>query len=160
MTTANRPDEKSTRGRHTISSTYRMQFHKNFTFQDAIRITPYLHALGITDAYASPYLKAVPGSTHGYDVIDHSRLNDEVGTDADRAAWVAALAERGMSHVRRVGGHVGVRLELRLELRIRRLADLIDQRGSIERRDLQRVALDALRDDPVDHRRRGLDRSL
>ena len=52
-------------------STYRLQFHAGFTFRDALAIVPYLRDLGITHCYASPYLKARPGSTHGYDIIDH-----------------------------------------------------------------------------------------
>ena len=52
-------------------STYRLQFHAGFTFRDATAIVPYLRDLGITHCYASPYLKARPGSTHGYDIIDH-----------------------------------------------------------------------------------------
>ena len=61
--------------RRLPESTYRVQFHKGFTFKDATAIVPYLAQLGVTHLYASPYLKAVPGSTHGYDVIDPSRLN-------------------------------------------------------------------------------------
>ena len=92
-----------------MESTYRLQFHKGFTFKDATAITPYLADLGVTHAYASPYLKATPGSTHGYDVIDHGRLNPEVGTTADHAAWVAALAEHGLTHILdTVPNHVGI----------------------------------------------------
>ena len=80
-------------------STYRLQFHAGFTFRDAAVIVPYLHDLGLTHLYASPYLKARPGSTHGYDVIDHCALNPEVGTEAEYDAWVAAMRARGMSHV-------------------------------------------------------------
>ena len=50
-----------------------------FRFQDAMSIVDYLHALGITDCYASSYLAAVPGSPHGYDVADPTQLNPEVG---------------------------------------------------------------------------------
>src|SRR5262249_15045976 len=60
---------------------------------------PYWHDLGITHAYASPYLRARPGSTHGYDIIDHGSLNPEIGSDEDHSAWVAALHERGMGHI-------------------------------------------------------------
>src|SRR5687768_17305302 len=90
-------------------STYRLQFHKGFTFRDATAIVPYLHDLGITHAYASPYLKARPGSMHGYDIIDHSQLNPELGTEADYNAFVAALREREMGHILdMVPNHVGV----------------------------------------------------
>jgi (1->4)-alpha-D-glucan 1-alpha-D-glucosylmutase len=92
-----------------IESTYRLQFHAGFTFRDAAAIVPYLHALGITHVYASPYLKARPGSTHGYDVIDHSKLNSELGTQADFDAFLAALSQHGMSHILDiVPNHVGV----------------------------------------------------
>jgi (1->4)-alpha-D-glucan 1-alpha-D-glucosylmutase len=90
-------------------STYRLQFHAGFTFRDAAAIVPYLHDLGLTHAYASPYLKARPGSTHGYDVIDHCALNPEVGTEAEYEAWVGAMRSRGMGHVLDiVPNHVGV----------------------------------------------------
>jgi (1->4)-alpha-D-glucan 1-alpha-D-glucosylmutase len=72
-------------------STYRLQFHAGFTFQDAIALVPYLRDLGITHCYASPYLKARPGSTHGYDIIDHTCLNPEIGTPDDYEAWIDAL---------------------------------------------------------------------
>ena len=92
-----------------IESTYRVQFHKGFTFADATAIVPYLAALGVTHLYASPYLKAAAGSTHGYDVIDHGRLNPEVGTPADHAAMVAELARHGMAHILdTVPNHVGI----------------------------------------------------
>jgi (1->4)-alpha-D-glucan 1-alpha-D-glucosylmutase len=77
-------------------ATYRLQFHKDFTFRDALAIVPYLAELGITDAYASPILKARPGSSHGYDISDHHHLNPEVGSDAEFDAWVDALKTRGM----------------------------------------------------------------
>src|SRR5262245_17902581 len=72
-------------------STYRVQFHKDFTFRDATAITPYLRDLGITHLYASPYLKARPGSQHGYDISDHQSLNPEIGNDAEYAFWIDAL---------------------------------------------------------------------
>ena len=93
----------------SIESTYRVQFHRGFTFADATAIVPYLSALGVTHLYASPYLKAAAGSTHGYDVIDHGQLNPEVGTAADHAAMVAALAAHGMAHILdTVPNHVGI----------------------------------------------------
>ena len=60
---------------------YRLQFNKDFNFRDATALVDYLDALGVTDVYASPFLVARPGSAHGYDVIDHARLNPEIGTD-------------------------------------------------------------------------------
>jgi len=59
----------------------------------------YLDRLGITDCYASPYLKAEPGSTHGYDICDHGQLNPEIGSEADYAAFTAELASRDMGQV-------------------------------------------------------------
>ncbi|GGA64673.1 maltooligosyl trehalose synthase [Edaphobacter acidisoli] len=61
------------------TSTYRLQLHKGFTFDDAAAIAEYLQELGISHVYCSPYLQAAPGSTHGYDVVDHLRVNVELG---------------------------------------------------------------------------------
>ena len=85
--------------RRIPESTYRLQFHAGFNFRDAIRIVPYLRALGITHVYASPFLKARPGSIHGYDIIDHGSLNPEIGSEEDFNAWVAALAENGLGQI-------------------------------------------------------------
>ena len=60
-------------------STYRLQLSKDFGFDDAARIVPYLKSLGITHLYTSPFLKARPGSLHGYDAVDYSALNPEFG---------------------------------------------------------------------------------
>jgi len=95
--------------RRLPESTYRVQFHKGFTFRDAAAIVPYLADLGITHLYASPYLRATPGSTHGYDVIDHRTLNPELGTRDDFDALLAALDRHAMSHILdTVPNHVGV----------------------------------------------------
>src|SRR5262245_38800409 len=80
-------------------STYRLQFHAGFTVRDALDIVPYLRDLGITHCYASPYLKARPGSTHGYDIIDHSRLNPEIGTSEDYEAWIGGLRAHGLGQI-------------------------------------------------------------
>lgn len=61
-------------------ATYRIQFNKDFRFEQARSLVPFLHALGITDLYASPVFQARAGSTHGYDVTDPSTLNTELGT--------------------------------------------------------------------------------
>jgi hypothetical protein len=63
-------------------ATYRLQFHAPFGFDDAAALAPYLAQLGISHLYASPYLKARPGSLHGYDIVDHSQLNPELGDDS------------------------------------------------------------------------------
>jgi len=90
-------------------ATYRLQFNSAFTFRDATAIVDYLHLLGITDAYASSYLRAVPGSPHGYDVADPTRLNPEIGDDASYDAWVDALHRHGMGHILDlVPNHMGI----------------------------------------------------
>src|SRR5262249_21664667 len=90
-------------------ATYRLQFNSRFTFRDATAIVEYLHQLGISDCYASSYLKAVPGSPHGYDVADPTRLNPEIGTNDEYFAWVDALAARDMGHVMDlVPNHMGI----------------------------------------------------
>jgi maltooligosyltrehalose synthase len=62
-------------------STYRIQFQKEFTFDDLEKILPYLQELGVTTVYASPVFTAMPGSTHGYDVLDPNAINAEIGTE-------------------------------------------------------------------------------
>lgn len=90
-------------------ATYRLQFNNHFTFLDAARLIPYLHALGITDCYASSFLKAVPGSLHGYDLIDHGQLNPELGSETDFAAFIAALKTYDMGLlVDVVPNHMGI----------------------------------------------------
>lgn len=80
----------------TPRATYRLQFNKNFTFRDALGLVDYFAALGVSHLYASPFLMARPGSTHGYDITDHNRINPEIGTEKELDALVAALKERGM----------------------------------------------------------------
>jgi len=60
-------------------STYRLQFHGGFTFDDAANLSTYLAGLGISDLYASPCFQAVPGSAHGYDVVDFHRVDEALG---------------------------------------------------------------------------------
>jgi glycogen operon protein len=79
---------------HQLGATYRLQLNSQFGFRDAHAITNYLTALGVTDVYASPLLAAAAGSTHGYDVVDHTRLNEELGTEADFVRWSDTLRER------------------------------------------------------------------
>jgi (1->4)-alpha-D-glucan 1-alpha-D-glucosylmutase len=91
------------------TSTYRLQFNAGFTFADATRIVPYLHALGITDCYASSYLKAVPGSLHGYDIADPTSLNPEVGSEREHQQFAEALTTHGMGHILDVvPNHMGI----------------------------------------------------
>src|SRR5438876_11164960 len=90
-------------------ATYRLQFNRNFTFKQAAELVPYLAELGISHCYASPYLKARPGSTHGYDIIDHNALNPEIGTEDDYEALVATLKEHGLGQILDiVPNHMGV----------------------------------------------------
>src|SRR3954471_14392632 len=77
-------------------ATYRIQFNAGFTFADAWEIVPYLAELGISDVYASPILRARKGSPHGYDVVDASALNPELGTEEDFQALHEALRDRGL----------------------------------------------------------------
>jgi (1->4)-alpha-D-glucan 1-alpha-D-glucosylmutase len=90
-------------------STYRLQLHAGFNFRDAIAIVPYLRELGITHCYASPYLKAAAGSTHGYDVVDFGSINPEIGSADDFEAWSSALKQHGLGQiVDFVPNHMGV----------------------------------------------------
>ena len=81
------------------TATYRLQFNAQFTLQDARKIVDYLHALGISDIYASPLLRARKGSTHGYDVVDTSTINPELGNIDDFAELHGALAQNDMGLV-------------------------------------------------------------
>ena len=92
------------------SSTYRLQFNRDFTFAQARALVPYLHALGITDCYASPYFQAGAESVHGYDITDHNKLNAAIGTREEYDAWIAELHAHGMGQVLDfVPNHMGVR---------------------------------------------------
>jgi (1->4)-alpha-D-glucan 1-alpha-D-glucosylmutase len=97
------------RRRRTPVSTYRLQFSHEFRFKDAQALLPYLSELGITDCYASPILKARPGSMHGYDICDHNLLNPELGTDADYADLGRELETRRMGFILDfVPNHMGI----------------------------------------------------
>ena len=90
-------------------ATYRLQFHRGFTFRDALGLVPYLAELGVSHIYASPITEARPGSNHGYDIVNHNRLNPEIGTADEFRALVAALRVRGMGLVLDiVPNHMGV----------------------------------------------------
>ena len=108
---AERPTPMSEAGTEAVAirATYRLQFHKGFTFRDAEALVPYLARLGISHLYASPLMQARPGSTHGYDIVNHDRLNPEIGTEDEFEALVAALAAHGMGLiVDIVPNHMGV----------------------------------------------------
>lgn len=83
----------------TLSSCYRLQLHSEFTFDDAAAAAGYLKKLGISHVYCSPYLQAAKGSRHGYDVVDHQRVNAEIGGEEGHAQFSAALKELGMGQV-------------------------------------------------------------
>jgi (1->4)-alpha-D-glucan 1-alpha-D-glucosylmutase len=93
----------------TPRATYRIQFHKDFTFADAEALVPYLADLGISHLYASPITVAAAGSTHGYDVIDPTRINPELGGEDAFRSLVAALHARDMGVIIDiVPNHMGV----------------------------------------------------
>ncbi len=81
------------------SSTYRLQLHKDFTFDDAAGIADYLRALGISHVYCSPYLQAAPGSMHGYDVVSHQRVNEELGGAEGHERFCKKLGEVKLGQV-------------------------------------------------------------
>lgn len=81
------------------NSTYRLQMHAGFTFDDAAGIAEYLSALGISHVYSSPYLQAAPGSMHGYDVVDHQHVNQELGGEAAHYRFCIKLGENGLGQV-------------------------------------------------------------
>ena len=77
-------------------STYRLQLNKQLTFAEATRFIAYLRRLGISHCYVSPYLKARPGSTHGYDIVDHNELNPEIGSPEDFERFIEELQKNRM----------------------------------------------------------------
>ena len=94
---------------HVPTATYRLQFNRFFTFAQARALVPYLHRLGISDLYASPYLRARAGSLHGYDIVGHNELNPEVGSQAEYDALTATLREHGMAQILdTVPNHMGI----------------------------------------------------
>jgi (1->4)-alpha-D-glucan 1-alpha-D-glucosylmutase len=77
-------------------STYRLQFNREFTFAEARALADYFRELGVTDYYSSPVLKARPGSTHGYDIVDHTQVNPEAGGEGQLTELLRHLREQGM----------------------------------------------------------------
>ena len=93
----------------TPVSTYRLQFNKLFTLDDAARIIPFLSDMGVTTMYVSPILKATPGSMHGYDICDHSQINPEIGGLEALKRMSAELQAHGMGLiVDFVPNHMGI----------------------------------------------------
>jgi (1->4)-alpha-D-glucan 1-alpha-D-glucosylmutase len=83
----------------TPTTTYRLQLTADFGFRDAAAVVPYLRDLGVSHVYCSPVLQAAPGSTHGYDVVDHSRLSEDLGGAEGWAVLVAACEANGLGIV-------------------------------------------------------------
>jgi (1->4)-alpha-D-glucan 1-alpha-D-glucosylmutase len=81
------------------SATYRLQFNQYFTFKQALELIPYFKELGISDYYSSPIMKAEPGSLHGYDVLDYTQVNPEIGTEEEFGHLALALQEQEMGFV-------------------------------------------------------------
>ncbi|MBV7551731.1 malto-oligosyltrehalose synthase [Pseudomonas sp. PDM28] len=79
-----------------LRATLRLQFHKGFTLEDAVPLVPYFARLGISHVYASPLLRARAGSMHGYDVVDPTRVNPELGGEVALRSLVNALHEQEM----------------------------------------------------------------
>jgi (1->4)-alpha-D-glucan 1-alpha-D-glucosylmutase len=84
---------------HLPLSTYRLQLHAAFTFEHAAAVADYLKALGISHVYCSPYLQAIPGSTHGYDVVDPASVNEELGGEEGHTRFCRRLKEVGLGQI-------------------------------------------------------------
>lgn len=90
-------------------ATYRLQFNHDFTFAQAAQLAPYLAELGVSHCYASPYLRARPGSMHGYDIVDHSMINPEIGSPQDYEDFSATLKAHGLGQILDVvPNHMGI----------------------------------------------------
>jgi len=94
---------------HLPTATYRLQFNRFFTFQQARDQIDYLHRLGISDVYASPYFKARAESLHGYDIANHNELNPSIGDQQDYDDMVEEMRRHGMCQVLDVvPNHMGI----------------------------------------------------
>jgi len=80
-------------------ATYRLQLTPGFGFADAAAVAPYLRRLGVSHVYLSPVLQAAPGSTHGYDVVDHSHASDELGGENGFRSMADAFHAAGLGVV-------------------------------------------------------------
>ena len=93
----------------TPRATYRIQFGPSFGFSEAAGLAPYLSALGISHVYAAPVFAARPGSSHGYDVVDPTRLNPELGGETGFRAMAAAFRRHGLGLILDiVPNHMGI----------------------------------------------------
>ena len=100
---------KDNRRSNVPRATYRVQLHAGFTLDDAAAIVPYLADLGVSHLYTSPVLQAARGSMHGYDVVDHSRVSDELGGVEAFDRLIDALRARhgpGARHRAEPHGHL------------------------------------------------------
>src|SRR5215471_12449855 len=90
-------------------STYRIQLHRDFDFARASAVVPYLARLGVSHLYASPILRAMPGSNHGYDVVDHTEVNPELGGAVGFSSFSETLRSNGMKLLLdTVPNHMGI----------------------------------------------------
>jgi len=80
-------------------ATYRLQLCPGFGFKEAAALVSYLGRLGISHVYCSPYLQARPGSSHGYDVADPTKISEDLGGAAGHTAFCKALAEAGLGQI-------------------------------------------------------------
>jgi (1->4)-alpha-D-glucan 1-alpha-D-glucosylmutase len=95
--------------RHVPTSTYRLQVHAGFPLSSVTDVLPYLHRLGVTGCYTSPYFTAAPGSTHGYDVCNHNEISPELGGAGAHEAFAEAVRRHDLVHVVDfVPNHMGV----------------------------------------------------
>lgn len=83
----------------TPSATYRLQLQPDFPFAAAAKAVPYVAALGVSHLHLSPVLEAVPGSTHGYDVVDHTRVRAELGGEEGLRQLAHRAREYGLGIV-------------------------------------------------------------
>src|ERR1700745_3452141 len=91
--------------------TSRLEFNRDFTFQQAFEITGYLQDLGVSDCYASPLFQAGPESTHGYDICSFEQLNPALGSREQFDLWTGRLAELGLGLILdMVPNHMGADL--------------------------------------------------
>lgn len=90
-------------------ATYRLQLSRKMNFVASAELVPYLADLGVSHLYTSPILAARSGSTHGYDIVDHNRLNEEYGGEAGFLRLSEALQNHSMGLiVDFVPNHMGV----------------------------------------------------
>jgi (1->4)-alpha-D-glucan 1-alpha-D-glucosylmutase len=93
----------------SLRATARLQFHRDFPLDRATELVPYFHRLGISHIYASPLLMSRPGSTHGYDIVDHNRIDPELGGEDALRRLVAVLRQHNMGLILDiVPNHMGV----------------------------------------------------